>query len=71
MQFVGKTYQDAIDEWYTEQKEKKEGQFKTEIAPQFEYNKFIRDFYDKPENKGKKLKEAIEAWEKNKRERGR
>ncbi len=67
---VGKTYQDAIDEWFFEQKEKKEGKFKTEIAPQFEYNRFIRDFYDKPENKGKKLKEAIAAWEKSKRERG-
>jgi hypothetical protein len=67
----GKTYQDAIDEWYVEQKEKKEGKFKIEIAPQFEYNKFIQDFYIKPENKGKKLKDAIEAWQKSKRERGR
>lgn len=67
----GKTYQDAINEWYTEQKEKKAGKYKTEIGPQFEYNKFIRYFYENPANKGKKLTEAIEAWQKSKRGRGK
>lgn len=68
---VGKTYQDAIDEWHLEQKEKKAGNYKTEIGPQFEYNKFIRSFYENPANKGKKLNEAIETWQKSKRERGK
>ncbi len=68
---VGKTYQDAIHEWYAEQNERKKGKYKTVIAPQFEYNRFIREFYNKPENKGKKLTEAIKAWEKSKRERGK
>lgn len=68
---AGKTFQDAIDEWYVEQKEKQEGKYKTVIGPQFEYNRFIRDFYRKPENKGKKLKEAIAAWEESKRARGK
>ena len=33
-----------------------------EIAPQFEYNQHIRDFYKK--NPGASLKEAILAWKK-------
>jgi hypothetical protein len=68
---AGKTYQDAIDEWYREQREKKQGKYKTVIGPQFEYNRFVREFYAKPDNKGKRLQEAIKAWQKSKRERGK
>lgn len=50
-----KTYQDAIDFWYENRNKKT-----IKIAPQFEYNTYIRDFM--AANKGKKLSEAIACW---------
>lgn len=59
---VGKTYRDAVDAWHEEEGRKKDSSYKKHIAPQFQYNQFIRDFFAEPENKGKSRKEAIEAW---------
>jgi SAP domain-containing new25/Domain of unknown function (DUF6434) len=61
-QNVGKTYQDAIDAWYAEEARKKDKSYKKEIAPQFEYNRFTRDFFNDPKNKGKTHQDAIAAW---------
>ncbi|MCM2676618.1 DUF6434 domain-containing protein [Alkalicoccobacillus plakortidis] len=61
---VGKTYRDVIDNWNEEEKRKKDPTYKTKIAPQFEYNQFIRDFFADPNNKGKGRKEAIKTWNK-------
>lgn len=41
---VGKTYRDAVNAWYEEEERKKDPAYKKKIAPQFEYNQFIRDF---------------------------
>ncbi|MBM7715397.1 hypothetical protein JOC94_002384 [Bacillus thermophilus] len=59
---VGKTYRDVVDAWYEEEERKKDPSYKKNIAPQFEYNQFIRDFFADPKNKGKSRKEAIAAW---------
>jgi hypothetical protein len=59
---IGKTYRDVIDAWYEEEKRKKDPSYKKNIAPQFEYNQFIRDFFADPKNQGKSRKDAIEAW---------
>lgn len=59
---VGKTYRDAVDAWYEEEKRKKNPSYQKKIAPQFEYNQFIRDFFSDVKNKGKSRAEAIEAW---------
>lgn len=59
---VGKTYRDVVAAWYEEEEHKKDSAYKKEIAPQFEYNQFTRDFFADPNNKGKTRKEAIEAW---------
>lgn len=64
---VGKTYQDAIDEWYSEEREKKNPTYKTTISPQFEYNQHIRDFMQA--NPDKTLKDAIDAWNELKKQR--
>ncbi|KAB8135783.1 cytoplasmic protein [Gracilibacillus oryzae] len=61
-QNAGKTYQDVVEEWFAEEQRKKDPAYKKEIAPQFEYNQFIRDFFADPENKGKTREEAIKAW---------
>ncbi|MFD3449483.1 DUF6434 domain-containing protein [Microbacteriaceae bacterium 4G12] len=59
---VGKTYRDVVEAWSEEEKRKKDPSYKKNIAPQFEYNQFTRDFFSDPKNKGKSRTEAIEAW---------
>lgn len=55
---AGKTYGDAIHAYYRILEEKKKG--KTTIDKQFEYNTYIRDFFE--ENPGRSLDEAIICW---------
>jgi hypothetical protein len=59
---VGKTYRDVVNAWYEEEERKKDPSYTKEIAPQFEYNRFIRDYFADPSNKGKSRNEAISAW---------
>mgnify|MGYP003418240951 CR=1 FL=1 len=59
---IGHTYRDVITAWYEEEERKKDPSYKKELAPQFEYNQFTRDFFADPNNKGKSRKDAIEAW---------
>ena len=68
---IGKTYRDVVDAWYEEEERKKDPSYKKTIAPQFEYNQFIRDFFVDPKNQGKSRDEAIEAWNKIKKLPGR
>jgi len=63
-----KSYSDFIDEWYKEQELKKDPIFIKEIAPQFEYNTYIRDFTK--DNPNKTRKEAIKYWKIKKSLRG-
>ena len=55
---AGKTYGDAISAYYQILEEKKKG--KTTIDKQFEYNTYIRDFFE--DNQGRSLEEAIICW---------
>lgn len=64
---IGKIYRDVVDAWYKEEERKKDPSYKKNIAPQFEYNKFIRDFFADPNNQGKSREEAIEVWNKIKK----
>ncbi|MCC2328540.1 DUF6434 domain-containing protein [Bacillus wiedmannii] len=66
---VGKTYHDVVEEYYRIQERKKAG-VRTTISKQFEYNTFIRDYYDDPQNEGKPLSEAINAWKEVRSQRG-
>lgn len=59
---VGKTYQDIVDAWYEQEEQKKSGEYRTKIAPQFEYNRFIRAYFDDPDNQSASLKDAIRQW---------
>lgn len=59
---VGKTYRDVVDAWYKEEKRKKEPSYIRNIAPQFEYNQFIRDYFSDPKNIGKSRQDSIKAW---------
>lgn len=51
-----KTYRDAIDEYY----EIINSNEKTEIGNQFQYNQYIRDFFEN--NADKSLDDAIKCW---------
>lgn len=55
---AGKTYQDSITAYYQILENKKKN--KTTIDKQFEYNTYIRDFFQ--DNKDKKLEQAIKCW---------
>ncbi|QXE03220.1 DUF6434 domain-containing protein [Terribacillus sp. DMT04] len=59
---IGKTYQDVVEAWYEEEARKKSPSYTKNIAPQFEYNRFIRDFFADPKNRKKSRQDAIEAW---------
>ncbi|MGQ4005239.1 hypothetical protein QIW49_01970 [Francisellaceae bacterium CB300] len=54
-----KTYQEAVDEWLRIELDKKLGK-SYKIAPQFEYNQYIRDFFIA--NPNKKRADAITCW---------
>lgn len=55
---TGKTYADAINAYHDLQKNKKTTQ--TKIGKQFEYNRYIRDFF--ADNQGLSLQQAIICW---------
>lgn len=55
---AGKTYQDSINAYYKILEDKKKN--KITIDKQFEYNSYIRDFFD--DNKDKTLDQAIKCW---------
>lgn len=55
---AGKTYQDSIAAYYQILDDKKKN--KTIIDKQFEYNTYIRDFFN--DNKDKSLDDAILCW---------
>lgn len=63
---AGKTYKDAIDAYYQILEEKKKG--KTTIDKQFEYNTYIRDFFE--DNKDRSLEDAIICWKYKKGKQG-
>lgn len=64
---IGKTYHDVVEAWYEEEARKKDPAYRKNMAPQFEYNQFIRDFFADPNNLGKSREEAISAWNKIKK----
>ena len=55
---AGKTYADAVDAYYEIKRSKQQGQ--TVIGKQFEYNTYIRDFFE--DNRGSSLDDAIRCW---------
>jgi len=55
-----KTYSDMVNEWHKERELEKDPTFVKEIAPQFEYNTYIRDFLK--DNRNKSRRDAIKYW---------
>ena len=51
-----KTYGDAIDAYHEIQNSKE----KTKLGKQFQYNQYIRDFFE--DNEGRSLDDAIKCW---------
>ena len=64
----GKTLADAIVEWNRQHDVKKDKNHKTEIAAQFEYNRYMRAFL--ADNPDKTSKDAMKSWKRKKSLRG-
>jgi len=56
----GKTLGDAVDKYREIALLKKDKIYRTEIAPQFEYNTYIRDFLTN--NPDRSMKDAVKSW---------
>jgi len=54
------TLRDAMEKWKEIERLQKDRNHKTEIAPQFEYNTYIRDFME--DNPKRSIKDAINCW---------
>lgn len=65
---VGKTLNDAVEEWKKINDLKKDKNYQTEIAPQFEYNRYMRAFL--ADNPALTTKDAMEYWKLKKAQRG-
>ena len=59
---VGKTYRDVVNAWHEEAQRIKDPHYHKPIAPQFEYNQFIQDYFNDPKNNGHTREDAINAW---------
>jgi len=57
---IGATFNEAIEDWLEEERQRKNPDFKSEIVPQCKYNQYIRDYM--ANNKESRLKEAIDSW---------
>lgn len=56
----GKTLGDAIEQWILITERMRNDKTEKQIAPQFEYNTYIRDFMK--DNPDKSLQDAIGTW---------
>lgn len=66
----GISFEELATYWREESAARKAGSFKPEIAPQFEYNQFTRDFYADPANRGKTRQDCLAAWKRVRDARG-
>lgn len=65
---IGKNLANAIEAWHILQAEKKYKNYKSEIAPQFQYNQYMRDFL--ADNPKLKAKDAMHFWKLKSQQRG-
>ena len=67
-QNIGKTLGDAVDEWNKINELKKDKNYVSEIAPQFEYNRYMRAFL--ADNPNLSSKDAMKYWKIKRAKRG-
>jgi Domain of unknown function (DUF6434) len=66
----GLTYGDLVDEWLAEHARRARPDYRAPIASHGEYNRFVRDFFRDPANRGRSLRDAAAAWTRIKTRRG-
>ena len=66
----GLTYGDLVDKWIAERDRRRSDGYSAPIAAHGKYNRFIRDFFADPSNRGKSLGDAAAAWNAIKNSRG-
>lgn len=65
---IGYTLGEAVQQWHTIRAEQKQATTPKEIAPQFEYNRYIRDFM--ADNPTLSRQVAIQCWKQKRAQRG-
>lgn len=65
---VGKEYREIAAKWMELEADRRKHSNKKEIAPQFEYNRYVRDFMT--DNPGVSRKDAIDSWMVKSRKKG-
>ncbi len=65
---VGQTLQAATTAWQTIEEDKKKNKGPKNVAPQFEYNRYLRDFLK--DNPDSKRADGIALWHKRRNQRG-
>ena len=66
----GVSFRQIADEWQRQDALRRAGAWRPEIAPQFEYNQFTRDYHADPRNQGKTHRDCLEAWNRVRARRG-
>ncbi len=66
----GLSYGDLVDEWIAERDRRQSADYQAPIAAHGKYNRFVRDFFADPANRGKPLEAAAAAWNAIKNRRG-
>ena len=66
----GVTFEKIAEEWRRQEAHTQAGETPSEIAPQFEYNRFTRDYFADPKNRRKTRHDCVEAWKRARARRG-
>ena len=64
------TYGDLVDEWLAEHRRRQDDDYHAPLAEHGKYNRYVRDFFADPLNRGKTMRDAASAWNAVKFRRG-
>jgi hypothetical protein len=59
---TGLNYGDLVDEWLAERARRRDPTYQAHLAEHGKWNRFVRDFFADPVNKGRPLADAAELW---------
>ena len=58
----GLTYGDLVDEWRAERDRRRDPSYRARLARHGKWNRFVRDFFADPANRGRTIADAAARW---------